>query len=473
MAIKPSEQFTPSTLHYGASTTKAQLCAAWVIYINSASNQSKGEEKVTLTTPIAKIIPQDFVLQDEYTTNHVTIEDCLSHRTGYSNHQYSFGRQGIRTAQNVTRNLRHLPPHTELRTNFEYCNLMYMAASYALEHLTGKSLSQILHDTLWDPLGMTDTYAGYGEAAAAVKEKDSFLAKCYSSTKIGVDEDESLGQLHEEHYMDFPEFAGAGYVISTADDYARWMRCMLDRSHPLSAGIVENLLKPRAVVLDAMPGDGPVDGFINYCLGWFTASYRGHQIFWNPGLLVGGGASVMLVPELKWGVTFFSNGTNSTAKMKSLSYLLLDQLIGTPSEESGYMKSNELVVSVYKQAVTRFNTEKAKIDADASSQVQFSHPLERYAGTYNHSGYGSVSWTAERDEQGPYLRLELERTWPGTYIMRPLNADRWLGIEWHDVSQLRSIFKAQTRIGVNGQPQAIGIAIEPSMPDTLIWFTKM
>jgi CubicO group peptidase (beta-lactamase class C family) len=324
VAIKPTEPSTPSTLYYGASTTKAQLCALWAIYIRSDANQTKGDGKVTLATPVAKIIPNDFILADEYTTNHVTIEDCLSHRTGYPGHQYSLGDDGTRTPKDVTRNLRNLPAQKELRADFQYCNLIYIAASYALETLTGKSISRIFRDTLWNPLGMRNTHASYDDAAVALKEKGGTLAKGYTWTKLPGDPEENAGELREEHYIRFLEFSGAGCVISTADDYTKWMRCMLNGSHPLSEDMIEDLFKPRAVVIDSIPGEGPLDSTINYCLEWFTGSYRGTQIFWNPGLLVGGGNLVLLAPSLKWGVSFFSNGANSEAKMKSLSYWLLD-----------------------------------------------------------------------------------------------------------------------------------------------------
>lgn len=38
------------------------------------------------TTPIAQIIPADFVLADPWATEHITLEDALSHRTGLPRH---------------------------------------------------------------------------------------------------------------------------------------------------------------------------------------------------------------------------------------------------------------------------------------------------------------------------------------------------------------------------------------------------
>ena len=137
----PPKPVEPSTLFYVASTTKAQLCAAWEIYIRSEANQSKPEsERITWSTPLATIIRDDFVLCDPIRTIQITLEDAVSHRTGIPRHEASYGYEGVKTPKELTRNLRNLYLHNELRTNFEYCNTPFVAASHALETLTGKPL---------------------------------------------------------------------------------------------------------------------------------------------------------------------------------------------------------------------------------------------------------------------------------------------------------------------------------------------
>jgi len=60
---------------------------------------------VNWDTPLAKIIPEDFVLDDEYLTQQVTIKDALSHRTGMPGHGLVLQNYPIKQS---TRNLRHL-----------------------------------------------------------------------------------------------------------------------------------------------------------------------------------------------------------------------------------------------------------------------------------------------------------------------------------------------------------------------------
>jgi CubicO group peptidase (beta-lactamase class C family) len=112
-------------------------------------------------TPISSLIRDDFVLPDPYFTEHITIEDALSHRTGMPRHDFSYGgtnengeKRGLR---DLVRSLRHLPLTAPLRTKFQYCNMMYVTVSYVIETLTGVWLGDFLKDNIWEPLGMNST----------------------------------------------------------------------------------------------------------------------------------------------------------------------------------------------------------------------------------------------------------------------------------------------------------------------------
>lgn len=83
---------TPSTLFYGASTSKAFTAAALSMMIQSGNYTVPALPGATNTarlawdTPVHDIIPGDFVLADAWATTHVTLEDALSHRTGLPRH---------------------------------------------------------------------------------------------------------------------------------------------------------------------------------------------------------------------------------------------------------------------------------------------------------------------------------------------------------------------------------------------------
>jgi CubicO group peptidase (beta-lactamase class C family) len=268
--------------------------------------------------------------------NAITLEDALSHRTGMPRHELSYGREGVDTSRKIVRNLRNLPLHTPLRTHFEYCNIMYVAASHALEVATKKPNFQTFRERLWIPLDMRDTYSGFHEAMDAIaadKTSGAVLTNGYTWSKLPDDIDEANGVLMGEAYLDADSISGAGSVISTADDYVKWMRCLLSGSAPLSPEIIEEIWTPRAIVPPEEREEGPFDGVVCYCLGWFKATYRGREIVWHPGGLPGSGSLILLLPAQKWGVSFFANGMGVSGTLKSLAFWLIDEILDTPEGE--------------------------------------------------------------------------------------------------------------------------------------------
>lgn len=152
MAQFPDIPVTPETIFYGAPTTKAFVAAALSLLVDDDDAYSH----VKWTTPISQLIPDDFVLEDDCLTRHVTLEDAATHRTGLPWHDVSV-RGGNQTVKDVVRSLRFLPLAQPLRTTFQYCNLMYVMLSHVIETLTGNWLGHFRAKRIWEPLNMTST----------------------------------------------------------------------------------------------------------------------------------------------------------------------------------------------------------------------------------------------------------------------------------------------------------------------------
>ncbi|KAK4550747.1 hypothetical protein LTR36_000326 [Oleoguttula mirabilis] len=483
--LEPRKDVTPSTLFYAASTSKAHLCAAWAVYIASDTNKQKPkDEQISFSTPLADIIREDFVLSDPIRTTQVTIEDAVSHRTGLPRHELSYGYEDKTTVKGLTRNLRNLPFHNELRAEFEYCNTPFVAASHALETVTGKPLADYLRETLWAPLGMKQTYGGYGEAAQAIKHNNDVLAKGHTWTKLPQDPAEQDGHLEEEGYMDLSEISGAGWAISTADDYAKWMRAWLDpTAHGgkglLTEDMIKELWKPRSIVPASDHDKTPFDGIMTYGLGWFICTYKGHMLYWHPGGLTGAGSLIVLVPDLKWGVTFFPNGDNGGGKLKGLAVELLDRALGIPEHERTAMqKTDDSVLASYREMANEYD--KARSDrfgghTTAVNRLPLILSIEQYAGTYRNETYGPLRFTTQKSSDGSQDILLCsidDRTWARTLTLEHVNSHYWFVTMSGMHSPLKTASKAESRVGVGGMVEAIGIAMEASLPDALFWFEK-
>ncbi|KAF7189656.1 Protein flp [Pseudocercospora fuligena] len=446
------------TLFYGCSTTKAMLCAAWGIYINSPSNQKKPEsERISFSTPLSKIIPEDFVLPDTIRTAETSLEDVLSHRSGMCRHELSYGFESVKDPRSITRNLRNLPLHNENRKIFEYCNTGYVAASYALDVVAGK---QFMRRAIWEPLGMRDTFGGLKEAEQEGRGED--VVKLYSWS------DE---QWREEPSMDLTEVAGAGYVISTAEDYAKWMRCLLERGPPLSEEIIEELFKPRIPATSGGADSVPLDGgFANYALGWFVGAYRGRRVYYHAGGIIGGGSRVMLCPEIGWGATFLSNGNSSGELLKGLLFELLDTALR--EERTGYAKCEEVVPKMFEEIRGQSEKSFQKVFPNLPERpvVPLALPLVEYAGTFRSVGYGNLDIKTGLDPTSgeETLLCDIEdRTWRAKWTFRRINGEHWRVDS--DPSQLPQSRRAESRVEYDGRI-SWGIAMEPAMLETLIWF---
>ncbi|RYO87225.1 hypothetical protein DL764_008891 [Monosporascus ibericus] len=96
-------------------------------------DNSSDYSNITCTAPISYLLREDFILSDEWNTTHITVEDALSHWTGYPRHDLVV--RGL--TRDSVRNLRNLPMSAEPRARYQYCKKMYGAVGYLIETLTG------------------------------------------------------------------------------------------------------------------------------------------------------------------------------------------------------------------------------------------------------------------------------------------------------------------------------------------------
>ena len=99
------------------STTKAFTAAAAALLVHDYKNHPQ----VKWTSPINDFIRGDFVLENEYGTSHVTIEDALVHRTGLPRHDLVHGQPND-TVVDIVGKLKYLlltaePVHREAGRN--------------------------------------------------------------------------------------------------------------------------------------------------------------------------------------------------------------------------------------------------------------------------------------------------------------------------------------------------------------------
>lgn len=315
----PSKPVTPSTLFYTGSTTKAFTAALVSLLVDD----NEHFPQVQWDTPISQVIRDDFVLADEYATGHVTIEDALSHRSGFPRHDRSYGAvEGSdrkATLKEIVRDMRHLPLTAEPRTRYQYCNLMFMAISHMVESLTGEWMGDLLARRIFQPLHMDATFFSLAQAQNSSED----LARGYYF------QDE---EYHEAGWMNVDTISGAGGMISNVLDYAKWARALMRQEDhaPLSKAGYEEIWRPRMLLPQEEPWTGPQA----YALGWNVGVYKGYRVYQHGGDVNAFGAMFFIFPDQKFSVVAMANtGAISTFAERVLAAHLIDEKLNIPENE--------------------------------------------------------------------------------------------------------------------------------------------
>lgn len=306
----------PSTLFYAGSTTKAFTAAI----ISFLVDDNEKYPQIQWDTPINQLIRDDFVLENDYATSHITIEDALSHRSGLPGHDNSLGGPGA-TVQSIVRSLRHLPMNAEPRTKYQYCNAMFITASHVIETVTGLKLDHLMREWIWEPLGMDSTFFDLDSAKNAKEHLAHGYRYLYHTDKGGF---EDVG------WATLDVHSGAGSVISNVLDYAKWARAILNESTPLSKNGFEAWFTPRSL----MPIEQPFTGPRLYALGWRTGVYHGQRFYTHSGGMRGFGAELLIFPDTGFAVVAMANtGGTSNFLGQKLTFHLADEKLHVPHEE--------------------------------------------------------------------------------------------------------------------------------------------
>ncbi|MGH9730139.1 MAG: serine hydrolase domain-containing protein, partial [Candidatus Acidiferrales bacterium] len=130
--IHTKQPVTPDTLFDIGSCTKAFTSAAIAMLVDEGKMQWDG--KVDAYIPF-------FHLRDPLADENVTIRDLLTHRTGVPGTDLLWYVYPQATREELIRRLAYVEPNAGFRAKFQYQNLMYVAAGYAV--------GQVTHST-WD-----------------------------------------------------------------------------------------------------------------------------------------------------------------------------------------------------------------------------------------------------------------------------------------------------------------------------------
>lgn len=357
----------PATAHTRfaiGSTTKAMTTAALAMLVDEG--KVKWDDKVTEYLP-------DFQLYEPYVTHEVTIRDLLTHRTGLPGvdllwvvpeNQYSIAEMAHR--------LRYVKPASSFRSTWEYNNVVYAIAGLLVEKISGMPWQDFIRTRIFSPLGMTESIPLVSLLSGQPNVSTPHALDGDSVVIVPIRSTDAV--------------APAGSVWSSVSDMSKWMRFMLDSGRVGDKRLIQpatfrEIIAPqiRAPMAEYPALELAKPNFFSYALGWFVQDYHGQTVWMHTGSIDGQCAIIGLIPDKKIGVYVLENLDHAELR-HALMYEVFDMYGAGPKRD-------------WSADLRTLFAERQKARRAPPAHVTGTHaslPIDRYAGTYTDSTFGSI-----------------------------------------------------------------------------------
>ncbi len=367
----------PVTVHtrFGnMSTTKAFTAMLVAMLADSG--------RVAFDDPVTKYEP-GVQFADPYVTREITVRDLLTHRVGFGDPDYLWGSSGLDFAT-IAHRLRYVPTQTSFRSRFQYNNVTYALAGDVAARAAGTTWQALLHARILGPLGMSETVADASELrAAGITDVTAPHGIVRDTVRVLPAPIEGIDDI-----------APAGAILSSATDMAKWLRFLLDSGRVVGRRLVSaqnfaQLFRPQQIVQRPFYPTATLTHphFQAYGLGWILQDYRGEFIAIHTGSIEGRTAIVGLIPDRRLGLAIFTNLDHSELR-HALMYAVFDRFIGPSSPAHDWSAEMR---AMYKGLADSTAAARRAQESKRVANTNPTLPLDRYAGTYADSLYGTAT----------------------------------------------------------------------------------
>ncbi len=354
---------TPHTLFAIGSCTKA--------FTTFVMGTLVDEGKLQWDTPVRTYLP-GFRMSDPIATESITPRDLVTHRSGLPRHDMVWYNAKL-TGKDLVKRLAHFEATEPLRSKFQYNNLMFVLAGYLVETIDGRPWEEAVRKRIFEPLGMT---------ASNFSVRDSQKADDFARPY-----DELEGKVRVIPFRDISNVGPAGSINSSVAEMARWVAVhthggKLDGKSIISPAVLAELHTPQMTT--GQPSDKKEISPGAYALGWSVNTYRGHRRVHHGGAIDGFTAETCLFPDDGMGLVVLTN-KDGTPLPGLIARHASDRLLG--------LASIDWLAEGLDRRTKGLEAEKAaktKKDTVRRPGTHPAHPLEEYAGDYEHAGYGPL-----------------------------------------------------------------------------------
>ena len=357
---------TPQTQFVIASTSKAFTSGL-------LANVMDQYPEIKWDAPVVDYLP-DFKMYDPWVTENFQVRDIMSHHSGFNAYAlddlptWGYNRDDLYRIYSV------LQPTYSFRTKYAYNNSMYTISAKIIEKYTGKSWDEALVERIFTPLGMKNSTTGNLSFYTAENLAQGYrMRKAEGKNEIEVvprtDKDDAFAWLSA--------VAPAGFVISTVEDMANWVKMHLNHGTFNGKEIISRKNHDMLFYPQTSTGSDSTR-LTNYAQGW-TVEYglQGRYIR-HTGLAYGYTALVGLHPEMNLGFVFLTNNGSSSDPQSALGRDLIELYKG--NADAGHFDEYlaDYLEDLYSEEEDEKKPEETPVDPMANSVYTGSYKLEPF-----------------------------------------------------------------------------------------------
>jgi len=365
--IQSKKTVDEHTLFAVASNSKAFTASALAQLVDAG--------KLQWNDKVVNYLPY-FKMYDDYVTQHFTIADLLSHRSGLATFSGDLLWYGTtKTPEEIIKAQQYLQPKFDFRTNFGYSNISYLTAGQIIEKITGKSWQNYIQDAFLTPLNMNRTLTSTTQLA--------------STTNIATPYFTENGNNNPLKWVNWDNIAPAGALISSVHDFSKWLQLNLkegtihDKEY-FSNKQFNQITTPH--INFSVRTNKHKKHFSSYGMGWNLEDFEGVKVISHGGGYDGMISKSFFIPEKDLAVIILTNSVNWLPG--ALSNKILDVLVANNMNDKDW-SADYLII---KKKRDKKQKEKESNIALQRGVLNNNHlNLEEYEGVYKDKMYGNVT----------------------------------------------------------------------------------
>ncbi|CDO69943.1 hypothetical protein BN946_scf184836.g17 [Trametes cinnabarina] len=378
---------TTDTLFCLASCSKAFLATSVGLLMDDYAHGRnvtplpRGVSRLDWDTKVSAILPGDWELDDEWSTQRASVRDIFGHVSGLPRHDYSY--HPGQSPKDLINRMRDLRTAYELREKWSYNNQMYILGAHVIEHFANTTYADFISRRLFKSLGMSTSTIVPSEALASRKVTDTWTKDGRRIPFWFTDESAYLG-------------AGAGGVISSAEDMIKWLAVLLNEGADPRSGetvlprsVYDAVTTARHVVL-GQPSPPYGSGIVGYGMGWMQWTYKDVPIVSHTGGIPGFSTMTAFSKSRNVGMVILINADEKADYAMTILKRAIDDVLELPGSPDG-LESSE----------SESKGERSKLDDGLETRTALKPPsldLEAYEGAYDDPGYGAITICAPKSK---------------------------------------------------------------------------